>query len=278
MQITPFLTMIRIANALMSSGAVVLGIWISRAELSWYHQLLLAFTAFCSTAYGNVVNDIADVETDRISHPERPLPRGIISKREAGIFAGISAVTALSCAFAVAPVYGLATLIPLMLLSLYARYFKATPLAGNVLVSLLVAYSLLFGSLAAPDRKKLLVPVVLAVLLNFCREIIKDLQDAEGDRAAGLFTSASLPENALKGIIYGCSIVYLSLLFVPVKSEYCGAGYLFTVLLAVVPLHTVRVFYFVNTEWELRLPLISKLLKFEMLAGLLALTIDRVVG
>jgi geranylgeranylglycerol-phosphate geranylgeranyltransferase len=277
MHFSSYIKIIRWQNAAMAAGAVLLGAWISRSDLGNAYCLLLAFAAFFSTGFGNIINDIIDIESDRISHPSRPLPKGLISKRSAWIYCILCAGTALFCSFSVAPIYGYATLLPLALLIVYAFHFKGTPLAGNIIISLLVAYSLLFGSLDAENRVMLYLPATLAMLLNFSREIIKDLQDEQGDRATGVVTSASLSPILLKKVLFVCDGVYVLLLFAPVIIGTCGKGYLITVLITVLPLHAIRLFHFVKSSWTSRCGLLSSLLKFEMLAGLLALTIDRVL-
>jgi 4-hydroxybenzoate polyprenyltransferase len=115
------------------------------------------------------------------------------------------------------------------------------------------------------------------MLLNFSREIIKDLQDDQGDRAVGVATTASLPHPLLKKILFFCSGIYAIILFIPVITGICGKGYLVTVILIVIPLHAIRLYFFVKNTWVARSGLLSTLIKFEMLSGLLALTIDRMV-
>jgi geranylgeranylglycerol-phosphate geranylgeranyltransferase len=165
--------------------------------------------------------------------------------------------------------------VPLLILTLYAFRLKGTPLAGNVMVSALVAYALLFGSLGAPHFTHLLIPAVLAMLLNFCREIIKDVQDAPGDRAAGISTTAVLGEKAVRRIIYGCSIVYFALLFVPALLGHFGIVYAGVVAATALPLSFLRLRKLHRPDWPTQCASISTLLKIEMLAGLLALAIDR---
>lgn len=274
MPILPYLKILRIQNAAMATGAVFLGAWIGESPLPLHKTTQLAFAALLSTGFGNVVNDIFDIETDRISHPQRPLPQGVISSFAAGVYALVLAALALFIAFSVAPVFGVATLLPLVLLLLYAVRLKGTPLAGNVIVSLLVAYALLFGALTAPYLNRLFVPALLAMLLNFTREIIKDIEDETGDREAGIMTSATLSGNILSTLIYFCSTVYLLLLFVPVQTGVCGTVYSVTIVIVALPLHVYRLSVVLRKQWLQKTALMSRLIKYEMLAGLCALSLD----
>ena len=270
-----YIKILRVQNAAMAAGAVFLGAWIAESVHTVFQTALLALAAILATGFGNVINDILDLETDRISHPDRPLPRGLISVTAAGWYAGLLVAGALAASWSVAPRYCFATFFPLMLLSLYAFFLKKTPLAGNILVSLLVAYTLLFGAIEAPFRLRLIIPALLAMLLNFTREIVKDLQDETGDRAAGMTTTASLPRRTLLAILYGCSSVYLPLLFIPSLTGVCTLVYAATVGVLVIPLHMMRLMLFFRYRLVSRLGKASLSVKLELLSGLAALTLDR---
>jgi 4-hydroxybenzoate polyprenyltransferase len=90
----------------------------------------------------------------------------------------------------------------LIVLTFYSLFLKGIPLIGNIVVASLVAYSILFGAINADGFKTLIIPALLAFLLNLSREIIKDIQDEKGDRATQVFTSAKLPSLLLKTLIY----------------------------------------------------------------------------
>ena len=270
-----YIKIIRPFNAAMSAGAVCLGAWISASRLSPLNIAILAMVAANATGFGNVINDIFDMETDRISHPDRPLVRGTISRANALIYAILLAVFALGAAFTISPLFGTAALIPLLILVIYAITLKGTPLAGNVIVSLLVAYALLYGGLSAPHLLHLVIPALLAMLLNFSREIIKDIQDVQGDRAAGLTTSATLSPQLLKNILFLCNGIYLALLFLPYLLGHFGAVYAAIVLFFILPLNVYRLFLLNRRDWSNRVVTISLLLKVEMASGLFALAIDR---
>lgn len=258
----------------MATGAVLLGAWIGESSLHWYKTLLLAVAALFSTGFGNVINDIFDHETDRISHPERPIPQGHITLKSAVIYSVLLGTGALASAVSVAPLFGFATLIPVLLLLLYALFLKRTPLAGNIIVSILVAYALLFGALQAPFLSRLFIPALLALLLNFTREIIKDVQDKAGDTASGITTTAILRENTLLHIIRINSIAYLLLLYIPFISGTATVLYAITVSATALPLHIFRTSLLLRHKLNGNIALISRLVKTEMLAGLLALSLD----
>jgi geranylgeranylglycerol-phosphate geranylgeranyltransferase len=273
--ILPYLKIARMQNVLLAGAAVALGFWLSHSVLSIFSLLLLMLAAIAATAFGNSINDLYDIATDRISHPNRPLPLGEMSVRAAWIYSAVLAFTAVIAASLVSYIHAIATFIPLVLLAIYTRYLKGTPFAGNVLVSLLVAYALLFGGLSAPFFSRLLIPAILAFLLNCSREIIKTIQDAPGDRAQGLVTAAAIPMRIVKTVVYSISCVYLLLLFLPWLLSHFGPVYAGVCMIGILPLQFYWLALFVRKEWRNRLPLMATLIKWEMLIGLLALALDQ---
>jgi len=262
----------------MAAGAVLLGSWISGASGAILQRTLLALTAFMATGFGNVVNDIMDVKSDSISHPERPIPSGRIGPIDAVVYAILLAAGAISCSLIVGPLFAVAALAPIVLLTLYAFCLKGTPLAGNIIVSLLVAYSLVFGSLEAARLHHLLIPALLAVLLNFSREIIKDVQDRDGDSAANITTSAALSRSLLQKLLVINSLLYGILITLPWILGHFGAAYLTVCLVLIVPYHIRRTVLISKPDWDLNTTRISRSLKIEMLLGFTAMAIDRIVS
>jgi len=238
--------------------------------------VLLLVSAACAVGFGNVVNDIRDIATDRVNHPRRPLPAGDMSVRAAIVFACALAGAALAGAALVSPAHAAGCIIPLALLLTYAFALKATALAGNVVVSLLVAYPLLYGALGAPRFSHVLVPAFLAFLLNFCREIVKDIEDRRGDALEGLTTTASLPAGVLKAMLVWLAIVYALNMFVPLPLGHFGLPYAAVCALLVLPLH-IGWLVLLLKKGETALSRVSLLMKWEMLGGMLAVAADNFI-
>ena len=274
MKLFSYIKLLRPANTLMIAFGVGLGFWLAHTGGHLYMLVMLLVAAVCAGGFGNVVNDIADIATDRVSHTKRPLATGDISKSNAVIYAVLLACAGTINAFFASWQHGAGTLVPLFLLLLYALFFKGTPLAGNVLVSVLVAYAIIFGGFMGPGLHRLFVPAILAFLLNVPREIIKDIQDEPGDKAAGYVTTASLPHPALKTIIALCGFMYAMLVIVPYVTRGFGIVYALVCLAAVAPLHIYWNMLFYKSDWRQSAGKISALIKYEMICGLLALALD----
>ncbi|MBD3418747.1 MAG: hypothetical protein GF398_01390 [Chitinivibrionales bacterium] len=273
--ITGLFHLIRWPNILLTSLSIALGHWLSQSNRTGFELLLLMASGMCAVSFGNTINDIMDVETDRIAHPERPLPRGDISRSTAWLFALSSLVAGLASAFAVSRIFALATLAPMILLAGYALFLKGTPLIGNIVVSLLVAYPLLYGSLKSGTMHILLAPALLAFILNLLREIVKDVQDEAGDRQAGIRTSASLPGYLLTTIMRTTTLAYLGLIMLPWWLGHFGAVYALVCSISVVPLHLYLSWRLLHPRWNLHLERTALLIKVEMLGGLAALALDK---
>jgi geranylgeranylglycerol-phosphate geranylgeranyltransferase len=141
-----------------------------------------------ATAAGMAINDYFDRDIDRINNPERAIPRGAVSPRGALAFSLVLFAGAI----------GLAVLLPLLALAIaainllglitYTEYFKGLPGAGNALVAYLSGSTFLFGAAAVGQPLAGGVLAVLAALSSFTREVVKDVEDVEGDRQEGLNT------------------------------------------------------------------------------------------
>ena len=176
-------------NCMMAAAAAIIGLAIA-GGLQPRATALIFLTVFLITGAGNAINDYYDRDIDAINRPKRPIPSGRVSARAAYYYS--LALFAVGCLFA-----GLVNQLCLavaafnsMLLFLYARNLKATPLAGNISVAFLTGSTFLFGGAAAGSVGLLAnkVPFLLSFLVSMSREIAKDIEDMAGDRAGGART------------------------------------------------------------------------------------------
>ncbi|MBS7288668.1 MAG: geranylgeranylglycerol-phosphate geranylgeranyltransferase [Candidatus Freyarchaeota archaeon] len=154
----------------------------------WEVGVLAYFVYVLIAAAGNVVNDIYDVEVDRINKPNRPLPRGAMSVREAKVLAGVLWSAGCVLAFLISIPSGVLAVIFSTVGLLYAAKVKVLGLLGNFVVSFSFAFGYIYGSLVVSSDYgffSLPLMVVLFFFTAFCvlqgREIIKVMEDVEGD-------------------------------------------------------------------------------------------------
>lgn len=140
---------------------------------------------------GNAINDYFDREIDRINQPNRAIPRGAVSPRGALAFSVLLFAGAVVLALVLPRLaIGIAA-VNLLALIAYTEVFKGLPGLGNALVAYLVGSTFLFGAAAVGESGELgsaAVLFVLAAIATLTREIIKDVEDVEGDREEGLNT------------------------------------------------------------------------------------------
>jgi geranylgeranylglycerol-phosphate geranylgeranyltransferase len=145
-------------------------------------------TAF-GTGAGNAVNDYYDADIDALNRPERPIPSGRISRRGAVFFSAALFAAAVILTVAVLPAIAVGIgVVNLIVLVVYSSHLKRLPLVGNVAVAYLAGSAFLFGGAAAGGVEYTVVLFALAGLVNLGREVIKDVEDVEGDAAEGART------------------------------------------------------------------------------------------
>ena len=188
------LALVRWANALTAAAGVVVGAWWAASDLagSAGPVALAALSAIALTAAANSWNDLADVDIDRIAHPERPLPSGALAAAAAERIAMTTATGAVVCASAVSATLGVCTVLVLVLMRLYSPWLKRAGFAGNVVVSVLASLPFVYGSYAAGSWARGVPLVLIAIPLHLARELAKDLDDREADR----ITRRTLPVSA----------------------------------------------------------------------------------
>jgi geranylgeranylglycerol-phosphate geranylgeranyltransferase len=167
-------------NAALAAAGVLVGAWWARAPLDgnvgW-----AALAAVAITVAANAWNDIADVDIDRVVHPDRPLPRGTLTIRQARAVAWAAAGAAIPLSVIAHPWLGAVTALVLVLAYAYSDHFKRAGLAGNVVVAVLASLPFLYGAWAVGQPARGALLVAIAAPLHFAREVAKDLDDAEGD-------------------------------------------------------------------------------------------------
>lgn len=168
---------------------VYIGAFLGGGNLSALPVVAVAAVATgFATAAGNTINDYFDRHIDRHTDPSRPIPRGDISPREAFVY---SIVLFAATSIALVNLPTLALLLGasnLVILVIYSTWFEGIPGAGNFAVGYLVGSTLLLGGIVVGFTVPLLLLCVATALVMAGREVMKDVEDMEGDREEGLQT------------------------------------------------------------------------------------------
>lgn len=194
----PYIKIIRLGNVLMAVIAVILvAIIANNFELP---ILLGVLAVFFTISAGNVINDYFDYNIDLINRPDRPIPSGEISLKNARNYAYILFFIAILTAIGIT--YLINDFIPLIIvlfsiaiLYLYAYKFKGTVLIGNFIVGLLTALCFIFAGfiIGISNNSYEIINISLflalfALLMTLAREITKDMEDILGDKKENLKT------------------------------------------------------------------------------------------
>ncbi len=185
-----YLRLSRPGNATISAAGVAVAALVAAGPEGFLARIpAVGFSALAAalfTAGGNALNDYFDRETDRVNHPDRPIPRGEVSADQALRFASL--MFALSLATAVVAgilAVGIVAVNFVVMVS-YEKGLKARGASGNFLIAYLVGSLFAFGGAAvyAGDSavlQRAFLMGSLAALATAGREITKDIADFAGD-------------------------------------------------------------------------------------------------
>ena len=182
----PYLALTRPGNVVLTAVAVVAGSFIAAGDNILDFQVEIAIASLAAMMLvggGNALNDYNDRESDKENHPNRPIPAGLISADEALVYSRI-----LLSAGLLLVLFGLANKLPFIIaligtitLISYENKLKALGLSGNIAVGFMSGAVFLYAGMVVNDPGPTLWMFGLAFLATVAREIVKDIQDLEGD-------------------------------------------------------------------------------------------------
>lgn len=266
--------------------------------LNWYGFALLVLATLCIAAAGYIINDIYDVEADTINKPEKLIIDRHISNKTAFNWYLFLNVAGVVLGYVMANTVEKSSFFMLFiiisaLLYVYASYLKYTLLLGNIVVALLVSTSLLIVGLfellpvLTPENRNtqltvfkiLLDYAIFAFLLNLIRELVKSIEDIDGDYKAG---ARSLPivigrERAtrvvfLLSLLPVAAVIYYMLTYL-YKQPIAMVYFLITVLAPSI-YGSIQLF---SAERKAQFSNLSKLYKLIMLFGMLSLLLYKFI-
>lgn len=266
--------------------------------LTTFDFSLLVIATLCIAAAGNIINDIYDVEIDRINKPTKVLIGKKISERTANRLYIILSIVGVAIGFYLSnrigkPSFAALFVILSALLYLYSSYLKGMFLVGNLLISALVAMSLLIiplfdllPAITVENRatqsavfKIVLNYALFAFFINLIREIVKDLQDINGDKKGGMNTlpiALGRKRTAVVVFILGAFTV-LGVVFYMYENLYNVQILMLYFLFAVV----APLLYFCVKAWDAKTlkdyALLSILLKIIMFLGICSIPLYQFV-
>ena len=187
-----FAKLIRSDNILPTLLLNFSGGWIVNPSLyNLFHStlfiisMLTTILIMCSSM---IINDILDINIDKINYPNKPLINGSISIKEAYsyLFILLSLTELLSLNYLPNKMQLIVNLAILNIL-LYTPIFKKITFMKNISCAFLVSYSVIFSSLGSNinlTKNRKLLKILYSTLFygSFYNELLLDICDKEGDK------------------------------------------------------------------------------------------------
>lgn len=263
------------------------------ALADWQYGLFVLSTVLIA-AGGYVINNIFDQHTDTINKPNTVIIGKSISETQGyNFYIGLT-VTGVSIGFYLSNVIakpGFATIFILIAatLYLYATNLKQMMLIGNIIVALLLSFSVviigvfdLFPTIHEGNQQQmanlfsiLLDYAIFAFMINLLREIVKDIEDVDGDYNQGMNTlPIVIGKSRTAKIVFGLSFIPLLLILHYIYNYLFGLVFvtLYLLFFVVGPL-----LYFALKMWTAKTKKefhnLSFLLKWILLFGILSIVV-----
>lgn len=256
-------------------------------------QLVLASVLIAAAGY--IINDYFDQNIDQINKPEKMVVNVIINRRWVIFWHMTLSLAGLFFTALALPVQQywhlvLGNLGAILLLWLYSTNFKKQLLIGNVLISLLTAwvililffakYPLVMHEMLGLDHAKVrffrltILYAAFAFIISLVREVVKDMEDMEGDQKYGCKTMPIVWGILATKVFVAVWLVVLIAALLILQFYVLGLGWWhsagYCLLFIILPLViTAQKLYKANTPSDYHR--LSTLIKWVMFTGILSM-------
>ena len=194
MSVKAYFELVRIHNVIGSAISAFMGFVIASEWKLVPIKMILAMIIVASiAAAGYVINDVYDLEIDKINKPERPLPSGRVKIKTAKVFTFILFAVGIALSVLLNIYAVIVAFLTAISLYYYARNLKKEGFVGNIIVASTAALSAFYGGLAYFEGFwiiRTVIPTLYIFFFTLSREFIKGIEDVEGDKANGVKTLA----------------------------------------------------------------------------------------
>jgi len=182
----------------------------------------VCFISSAMSLFGIITNDLADIQIDMTEHPDRPLPRGVISPRAASYAAQLCFLAAVVPSFFLGWRFSFVTLVALISIYSYNFYVKYRPKRASVMMAVMRDLMFGLGILIVPDitlrRVLLLVVYGVGLFLYYCglneitrsETLSKMVRPGGGKMLAGACCCAVVPLAFTSKLFLGSSSLPMS--------------------------------------------------------------------
>lgn len=276
-RISGFIKISRPLNCLITFISIIIAALVcSSGNLIFFKIISAAFAGALTAAGGNAINDIFDLEIDKINSSKRPLPAKIITVKEAIIFYIIINIGAIVFSYFAGFASIIIVLSTQIILFLYSFKLKNIILLGNFTVAFLTGMTFFYGGIIVSNWQFSLIPAGFALLMNLIREIIKDMEDVKGDSKLGVITfPQKFGFRAAKRTIIILILVFFAALFSLYLIRIYKIEFFIIVLITVIPFLLYIIKSLLKDDYIDNLKKMSLILKINMIFGLAAIYFAR---
>lgn len=262
--------------------------------LNDWQYLLLVLSTVLLAAGGYVINNIFDQATDNDNKPDQVIiGRGISETNAYNIYVALN-IIGVGIGFYLSNVIGKPGFASIFIMIAAALYFYATSLKqmvliGNIIVAALLSISVIIIGIfdlfpvITPENQPMMANLfsilldfaVFAFMINFIREIVKDLEDVNGDYNQGMSTlPIVLGISRTAKITFGLSFIPIFVILIYINTYLIPLLYatLYMLLFVLGPL-----LYFVVKIWTAKkqkeFRSLSLLLKWILFFGILSVLV-----
>ena len=167
--------------------AVIVGIAIGSPDMLFSRLSIYGFiTGFSISSYSMIINDVYDIEIDKVNQPERPLPKQLISVNSALSLSLILLLIGLTSSLLISYYHIIITVIFSFLSWFYNIWGKKQGLIGNSIVASSMSIPFIFGGIITGNISLLVWSIsLIAFLSGMGREIIKTIAKGENVQIRG---------------------------------------------------------------------------------------------
>jgi 4-hydroxybenzoate polyprenyltransferase len=256
---------------------------------------LLSLSSLLIAAAGYIINDYFDLNIDRVNRPGRIVVEKLIKRRSAILWHWFLSGLGVLLGFAISwklrnPLIGPAHVVCVLLLWFYSTSFKRRILIGNIVISLLTAWVIFILYLCEFRLHRFVDPLyqhrlsrifkfailysAFAFIISLIREVVKDMEDQEGDTRYGCRTMPIAWGVNVSKVFTAVWLVVLIVALVIVQFYVLQYGWwwsiLYSLLFILLPLlRILRMLYTAASVGDYHR--ISGLVKAVMLAGILSM-------
>ena len=219
--------LVRLPNIFTSTSDILAGcILATHAFIDIHKIILLVFISACLYGGGIVFNDVFDITTDETERPDRPLPSGNISKRDALYLGVILFLTALLCACLVNATSVCISIVIIALIMSYNTWTKTVPAIGTLNMGLCRFFNLMLGLSIIPASISTywMFPLILMIYVMLITALSK--QEVKGEQrwkivfviscfiglvffTGSLSVKGILPNHAMHGLLFIFTLIVL---------------------------------------------------------------------